>query len=263
MNLKVILFTLAFIASCPIYLHAATADAPVKPVQLPDELMFRGKPIDPSCFFNPFVMKYGTSWEIKDKCPEPEHDGAPLMVGPVVTKPDGSIGYSRLNDRGATVEFFYRYLGAMDQGFLIQTNFTHGGTSHWGFVNLYKREANHIVFVKKVLGGDGADSIRYENGSLYHSYSMTAADLFEKYAENGTYEAARHNGFGGCRVCVAVEALVKDDRIESLRISNKNPHMPECFKKTFLEAFSIKNEMSENEMREVFSKFHSSCPLEK
>lgn len=263
MKLKVILFILVLIAFYPISLHAFAEETSLKSASFPPDLIFRGKPIDPSCFFSPFVKSDGASWEIQDKCAEPEHDGAQLMLGSVTTKPDGSIGYSRITDEGRTVEFFYKYLGTTNEGFLIQTNWSYGGTGNWGFVELYKRKLDRLVFIKEVFGGDGAGSIKYENGSLYHSYFMTAADLFEKYMKNGTYREALDNGFGGCRRCTAAEVLVKDGNIDSLEIWDRDPLMPDCFKKTFLEAFSTKDALSENEMREVFSRFYSLCPLKK
>ena len=82
------------------------------------------------------------------------------MVGQVVTKPDGSIGYSSLCETGKEKTFFIKYLGTTREGFLIRTNYTACGTGDWEFVTLFRREGDNLVYVKEFAGGDFGNSTK-------------------------------------------------------------------------------------------------------
>lgn len=199
------------VLSFAVCLLISTAAMAAEVPEVPPDLMFDGKPLDPMCF---------QRWEDREAvnvrdCAEPD-----ILPEPAEWTDLGWYGYTfRLKDLPAEAPMrgwaSWRYLGATDQGHVVETLYNGGGTGHFSTVETVRRDGDQLVSVITHAGGDrcngGVEAAAVAGGQVVTASNITPYDLVSlALGEDPPVKA--YDDLAACAICcVGTATVVGDD----------------------------------------------------
>ena len=181
---------------------------------LPAQLMYQGKPIDPLCLFNLESTKAVVDLR---RC------GLDSKAGYVISGKNkqlisqGFMGYDyggKINDSANLSGYsYYKSLGTVGHSVIVQTINNSGGTGSFSFLNLIKRDGNTLK-LSVINGGDRCngglvDVKRVGTGTsdrIIYKIHLTPYDFFTRTHDNPHHLKA-YEDLSACAVCCAATAV--------------------------------------------------------
>lgn len=226
-------------------------------VDIPPELLFAGKPIDPKCVSAAMEIREGV--DLGKGCAEFSGDGFPAAIaGQLTQKQSGAYGYDLDFEDGKSGGFFYRYVGKTDEGLILDISYSSGGSGHFSRLGVYRREGDILREARNIAGGDrcagGIRDAKMQEGHLFYSYNMTSLELYQKYTPGAKHRGDLGNGFVNCGAVI----YMKDDKIENVELV-QDAIIPPCFKDEYAKQAAAKKMMPDNEARAFIREFSEAC----
>jgi len=195
---------------------APVAGAPDLPDDLPDDLLFQGRPLDPMCL---------TGFQEEPEVALPVcTDGADILrvdpAEPLRPDAEGWIGYgfkyADMSDMPGQAWAGWRYLGRVDRGVVVETRFSGGGTGWFTAVRILRREGEAVRLVDTLAGGDrcngGVAGAAVVGGNVLTASNLTPYDLVAWALEEAGGPALPDMApLDFCAICCVGTATYVDD----------------------------------------------------
>ena len=211
MNIMSRLFNVVFFSA--FFLSSLVAFAtPV--TNLPDELMYQGKPIDPLCLFEIEDTKAVVDLS---KCGLNSTKGKKISNEKNQLISKGFLGYDyQLSIDGIksmSGYSYYKAFGKVGRSVIVQTINNTGGTGSFSFLNLVRRDGN-VIKISVLDGGDRCngslvDLKRTRQGAseqLVYKVQLTPYDLL-LLAKDNPHHLKAYNDLSACAVCCIGTAI--------------------------------------------------------
>jgi len=257
-----------------LFLSGASALAFSAPsVTIPNELMYRGKPIDSLCFAE---IPESNLIDLR-KCGA-EKSNYVVKEGYEKLMNEGFMGYAWLDSdmpSGPQGSTYYRFYPAGKSAFWIYAINNGGGSGVFTSILQIERRDVNTLAVKLIDGGDrcngGLENVSVNNDIMSYSVNLTAFDVIA--LDNSDIKLKAYEDLASCAVCCVAKAqysLNADDKpvfegIKFEKYASIN-EMPEqgslqgCFNKLSFEYIN-KNDMALNQdqLHELVGKFTKLC----
>lgn len=227
----------------------------------PKEMMFEGKPIDPVCIH---VAEQEKTVTLQSQCAEPlgiriNDDGSPVRRGELEIRTDNSLGYPYQFELGSG-EFRYNFIGKTNEGLLIKTGSSGGGSGYFTELAFYKREGDVLTKVRKIAAGDKCaghiEQANVENGNLFYAYSVTPLELHQLYQMNPSKNMGLTNTHNNCGAIIHT----KNEKAEFVELI-ENPDLPDCLKVEYKKQFLLNKKLSYEDARVFLESMSRMCSV--
>lgn len=233
----------------------------------PPEMLFKGKPLSPTCVEASNPTEGPTvPQDLKtcDKAPE----GQEIEGGLQIMK-DGMVGHNYYCGEGPSYGFCgysgYKYLGKLKDGFALETLSHSGGTGQFSSIVLLKREGDTITTDLIHPTGDrcngGVVSAAVKDGVAEYGYNASLSELYETYKGDGSFAPSA----GSAIDCTAV-IRKKGDAIASIDFIRTEEQLKQdlyCFSGPYREYTKSGTSLSEEQVKKFFVRVEEKCAREK
>ena len=222
-----------------------------------EEMLYEGELIDPKCIFA--LGKKSPSVDLTQKCPEFSGDGFSPISKKLVHEPNGAYGYDFAYKDGITGGYYYKVIGKIDEGIVLKIYYSLGGSGHWSYLAIYKRNNSTLHLVRPLGGGDrcwgGINKAKIENGHVLYSYYTTPAFLYQRYIPDAPFNTALGSGFISCGAIMHM----RDDTLEKVELLER-ANFSKCFEEEYKKQVALKKILSDEEARALMQRLSKECP---
>jgi len=193
---------------------------------LASEFQYKNKNIDPNCILGSYNAK-----EVNlNKCNQhPEK-----IITKDISKGD-FIGY-QYTEKGVPGSVYYRYLGKINDDFVVHAGAIGGSASRLDFINYFKIKEDKLILTKKGPSGDrsngGISNARIENNKILYDIANTPL----LFMINFNYLEKRDNhpiieNLSDCAVCEFAKVHYYNDKITSVTLNEEVNTGNQCLNK--------------------------------
>lgn len=260
MNIKILTL---FLSSYTITISAIAAN------NLPTDLLYAGKPIDPLCIYQ---MESNVLTVALNNCGVQTDSNLKVTGHNNTLIKKGYIGYdytwsSHHNLRAAS---YYKYIGKINNNYILQTLNNSGGTGNFSAIYLVKRQKDMLT-VQTIAIGDrcngGIENASVKNQTLTYKMNLTPYDLFD-LARNNPHALNAYSDLAACAICCVATATmerevtnkISEEKLKSIELGKTSPTQGKyeaCFNR-LLDAYKNKI-LRQTEIKQLVSQFNDQC----
>lgn len=214
MFIRLLQFSLTFSVFCFLFNPIPVVAEGVTPL-IPEDFKFQGKPISAFCL--EAALNTGTippSPINLDSCTAPDPKYILETADPKLVN-KGFMGYQYTiadTTRGGYV--YYKYLGKVNNNYIIYLLQNGGGSSLFSYVYLVSRNGNTIQLVRGIVGGDrcngGINEIALKDSKLFYSINITPFDYLT-LARNNPQGFKAYDDLASCAACCQGTAIFENN----------------------------------------------------
>jgi hypothetical protein len=243
---------------------------------LPKDLSYQGKPIDPLCFS--LVGENKSNQIDLSKCGLSFEKYSPIVPNDAMKK-QGFIGFDWEDKQQTYTTYgysYYKYFNAEPGAYWVYSVNNTGGSGSFSMLMLVKRLNDHTLSYKPYFGGDrcngGIANVKGdENGQMKISVNLTPYDVINPDGENASKLAA-YDDLAACAACCIAKAnyvISKDkSQFQGISLNNFQPKdaLPEqgkyqhCFNQLVKDYLKRgQKNLNEQQVKGFISDFNKKC----